>query len=122
MCGLAQRAAASCLIVLAFLAATTAAQVCAPRPAAADIIVVNDDALEEGFNDDDPRDPVGGNPGTTLGEQRLMAFQFAAGLMESVITSTVDIHVEATFDRLFCNTNGAVLGAAGAGAYFKDFN
>jgi hypothetical protein len=120
-CGRARRAAAVYSLSLTLLAATAAAQLCASVAFAAEILVINGDNIEEGFNDDEPRDPVGGNTGTTLGEQRLIAFQFAADLMEQVITSAVDINVEAKFDRLFCNMNGALLGSAGAGAYFRDF-
>ena len=45
---------------------------------AAMITVVNLDGPNEGFNDPTPVAQVGGNPGTTLGEQRLIAFQYAA--------------------------------------------
>ena len=38
---------------------------------AATITVVNMDGAGEGFNDPTPVAPVGGNPGTTLGAQRL---------------------------------------------------
>ncbi len=46
--------------------------------AGAKITIVNNNAPGVGFNDPSPRAPIGGNPGTTLGQQRLNAFEFAA--------------------------------------------
>ena len=45
----------------------------------------------EGFNDPTPVEPVGQNPGVTLGEQRLIVFQFAADLWGSLLESDVEI-------------------------------
>jgi hypothetical protein len=42
---------------------------------AATITIVNGDAAGVGFNDTTPAVQVGGNTGTTLGEQRLIAFR-----------------------------------------------
>ncbi len=47
--------------------------------AAATFQIVNIDSAGEGFNDNTPAVPVGGNDGTTVGQQRLIAFQYAAG-------------------------------------------
>ena len=47
---------------------------------AATITIVNMDASNEGFNDATPAAPVGGNPGTTIGQQRLNLFQRAADI------------------------------------------
>lgn len=81
---------------------------------AANFVVINGDGPGEGFNDDTPRDPVGNNPGTTLGEQRLFAFNFAADLLGDKLVSTVDVLVNATFDELDCGPDSATLGQAGA--------
>ena len=81
--------------------------------ATAMITVVNLDGPDEGFNDPTMAAPVGGNPGTTIGQQRLIAFQHAANIWVSLITSPVEIRVEAKFDPLSCSTNSAVLGSAG---------
>lgn len=51
-----------------------------PAFAGATIFVVNVDGPGEGFNDPAPAAPVGGNPGTTKGQQRLNAFNYAAGI------------------------------------------
>lgn len=82
--------------------------------AAANIFIVNDDGPGEGFNDPTPVAPVGGNPGTTLGQQRLNAFQFAANIWGSTLDSDVPIYVLSSFDPLPCSATGATLGAAGA--------
>ena len=42
------------------------------------ITVINLDGVDEGFNDPTVVAPVDGNPATTLGQQRLIAFQAAA--------------------------------------------
>ena len=54
----------------------------ADRPAAANgkITIVNGNDPGVGFNDPTPVAPVGGNPMTTRGAQRLFAFQHAAEL------------------------------------------
>jgi len=89
--------------------------------AAATITVVNLDGPNEGFNDPTPVAPVGGNTGTTRGAQRLMAFQFAANIWGSILTSPVEIRVGANFDPLSCNANSAVLGQAGPNTVHRDF-
>lgn len=80
---------------------------------AATFEIVNVDSPGEGFNDSTPAVPVGGNDGTTIGQQRLIAFQYAADLWGARIDTGVTIRVEASFDPLQCNSFGAVLGAAG---------
>jgi hypothetical protein len=52
----------------------------APAAATTRIIIINGDDPGEGFNDPTPAAPVGGNSGTTKGQQRLIAFQYAADL------------------------------------------
>ena len=89
--------------------------------AAATIVIVNGNAPGEGFNDPTPAEPVGGNKGTTLGQQRLIAFQHAAGIWGATRTSTVPIRIGANFEPLACSENSAVLGSAGANDIFADF-
>ncbi len=74
---------------------------------------MNGNAPGVGFNDPTPVAPVGGNPGTTLGEQRLNAFQYAANIWGSTLDSNVPISVLATFEPLTCSATGATLGSAG---------
>jgi len=80
---------------------------------AAIITIVNNDGVNEGFNDPTARAPVGGNPGTTLGAQRLFVFQHAANLWASRLPSNVVIEVRAQFNPLTCSSTSAVLGSAG---------
>ena len=89
----------------------------APAAATARIIIINGDGPSEGFDDPTPAAPVGGNPGTTKGQQRLIAFQYAAGLWGLMLDSTVEVRVLADFAPLGAN----VLGSAGATAIFSDF-
>lgn len=81
--------------------------------AAATIVIVNGNAAGVGFNDPTAAAPVGGNAGTTLGEQRLIAFQQAANIWGASLTSTVPITVLATMEPLSCTATSAVLGSAG---------
>src|SRR3990170_5071038 len=62
---------------------------------AATITIVNMDGWGEGFNDATPTAPVGGNGGTTRGQQRVIAFQHAADLWGQIIESNVEIRVRA---------------------------
>jgi hypothetical protein len=73
------------------------------------IIVVNGNLPGVGFNDPTPAAPIGGNPGLTLGEQRMNVFLFAANIWTQVLNPKVDIYVWARFVPLAPN----VLGSAG---------
>src|SRR5262245_797595 len=90
--------------LLAVLAAFGAAH-------AANVTVISYDGPGEGFNDPTPLAPVGGNPGTTIGAQRLNAFQHAANIWGTLIDSPVVIRVGARFDALSCSANSAILGS-----------
>ncbi len=80
----------------------------------ATIVIVNNDSPGEGFNDPTPRAPIGGNPGTTVGQQRLNAFQHAANVWGATLDSAATIRILASFDPLTCTATSAVLGSAGA--------
>jgi PA domain len=88
---------------------------------AATIAILNNNAAGVGFNDPAPAAPVGGNPGTTLGQQRLNAFQAAANIWGAQLNSTVTIVVRAQLVPLTCNATGAVLGSAGPITVSRDF-
>lgn len=92
-----------------------------PAHAVATVTVVNNDGPGEGFNDPTPFTPSGGNPATTLGQARLIAFQHAAFLWGSLLTSRVEIKIGATFDVLPGNATSAVLGQAGASTVHRNF-
>jgi hypothetical protein len=89
--------------------------------AAATLVIVNNDAANVGFNDPTPVAPVGGNSGTTLGQQRLIAFQAAANTWGATLTSTVTIRIRAQWTALSCTSTSAVLGSAGATEVFANF-
>jgi len=92
------------------------------RVRAAAVIRVNDlDHPGEGFNDPTPVAPIGGNPGVTLGEQRLIAFRYAANIWGALLDSAVDIRVGAHFDPLMCDASNAILGQAGPVTIHRDF-
>ena len=103
------------------LAACVAATLClawaAQAGAQARIVLNNIDAPNVGLNDPTPMTPTGGNPGTTLGEQRRIAYQYAMDLWGSLLSSNTEIRVSATFAPLTCEIrDGApyiVLGQAG---------
>ena len=98
------------------LAATIVALglVVAPIAHSATIVILNNDGAGEGFNDPTPVAPVGGNPMTTLGAQRLYVFQYAANIWGSLIPSAVTINVRAMMDPQTCTATSAVLGSTGA--------
>ncbi len=79
---------------------------------AADIRIVVLDPSGHGFNDTTPATPVGGNTGTTVGEQRLKVFEEAARVWGQVLPGTTPIRVEASFAALQCSETSAVVGQA----------
>ncbi len=97
--------------------------VAAALPATAvNIVLVNLDAgTGQGLDDPTPATPVGGNPGTTLGAQRVNVYNLAAQIWGNTLSSNVTIFVGATFTPLPCSPTGAVLGAAGPTFVFADF-
>ena len=95
-----------------------AALVAAPSIAGADpqatVELVNVNAPNVGLNDPTPATPVGGNPGTTLGAQRLFALQHAASIWARNLKSHVPIRIQVSFDVRSCTATAAVLASAGA--------
>jgi hypothetical protein len=85
------------------------------------ITIKNADGPGEGFNDPTPKAPIGGNTGTTLGQQRLNSFQAAADIWSELVDSDVEIIIRANFDPLTCDDTGATLGAAGASFFVNNF-
>ncbi|MCM3875353.1 MAG: peptidase [Thermoanaerobaculia bacterium] len=94
---------------------------CGSAFGAATIAILNNDPAGVGFNDPTVVAPVGGNAGTTLGQQRLIAFQAAADKWGATLTSSVTIVVRAQWTALSCNSGSAVLGSAGAVTIWRDF-
>ncbi len=88
---------------------------------AATIVISSRDAAGVGFNDPTPVTPVGGNPGTTLGEQRFNVYRYVADIWEKAIASDVTITVSAGWEALTCSATSATLGSAGAWNIWHDF-
>ena len=109
------------LLRAALLLAGSLAAAASPLSAAAHITVVNTNQPGVGFNDPTAATPVGGNSGTTVGQQRLNAFQYAADLWASLLTSDVEIRIAASFTSLTCSSTTGVLGSAGPTQIASDF-
>ena len=88
---------------------------------AATIQISSRDAAGVGFNDPTPVAPVGGNSGTTLGQQRLNVYRYVADIWEQNLQSNVTITVSAGWEALTCTSSSAVLGSAGAWNIWYDF-
>jgi hypothetical protein len=109
---------------ISFVAATVLAVFlagAASARAAATVVIVNGNAAGVGFNDPTPVAPVDGNSGTTLGEQRLKAFQKAADIWGATVDSPVVIRILATFEGQTCTATSAVLGSAGSRFLYANF-
>ncbi|MEM9557509.1 MAG: PA domain-containing protein [Acidobacteriota bacterium] len=104
------------------LAAVFCALLLAALPASgATVVLVNLDPPGVGLNDPTPATPVGGNPGVTIGEQRVNVYLQAAEIWGDTLDSAVPIVVGATFQPLPCEPTGGVLGSAGPTFVFADF-
>jgi hypothetical protein len=107
-----------CALLLAMVIGLIAASY---ARASATITIQNNDGANTGFNDPTPASPVGGNNGTTVGQQRLNAFTFAAGIWGATISSNPTITISASWAALSCDANSAVLGSAGSVGMRRDF-
>jgi PA domain len=88
---------------------------------AANMVLNNVDAPGIGFNDPTPASPVGGNAGTSIGAQRLIAYKRALELWGKTLASDVTIVVRGSFARLSCTANLGTLASAGVLQIFADF-
>jgi len=88
---------------------------------AATITILNNDGVNEGFNDPAVVAPVGGNTATTLGQQRLNVFQKAADIWAGLLSSPVTIIVRAQFNPQTCTATSAILGSAGPSSLHRNF-
>ena len=100
-------------LLLKTLCAAAVLSALATSAFAATIQIINIDGPGVGFNDPTPAAPVGGNPGTTVGQQRLNVFLQAASIWGSILSSPVTIQVRSTFTPLTCNATSAVLASCG---------
>lgn len=89
--------------------------------AEATIILNNVDDPNEGYNDLTPATPIGGNTGTTLGEQRQLVMQYAFATWGARLNSAPTIVVRSSFQSLGCDENSGTLAAAGSLLVHADF-
>jgi hypothetical protein len=106
-----KRALLRCIVLGSLWAAASRVE------ARADFVLVPDGA---GFADATPVQPVGGNAGTTRGEQRRRALARALEIWGAALDSPTPIVVRATFPELDCTAQGAVLGQAYAWQYIRN--
>jgi uncharacterized repeat protein (TIGR01451 family) len=101
--------------------AATALLLAALPAGAAQITILNLDGAGEGLNDPTVVAPVGGNPGTTRGQQVLNVYNAAAAFWGNLIESDVVINIEGQVNPLTCTTTGATLASAGALTILRNF-
>ena len=91
--------------------------------AQANIVILNGDAPGVGFNDTTAVAPVGGNTGTTRGQQRLIAAERAANIWGASLVSGPTITIRVTWTTtLTCTSTSGTLAAAGNNSnIFRDF-
>lgn len=114
MNGIHLRGAARVALIACTVAGMAAAQ-------AASIVIANRDPAGVGFNDPTPVAPVGGNNGTTLGQQRWNVYQFVANNWGAALDSAVPITVSAGWEALSCTSTSATLGSASAWNAWRNF-
>jgi hypothetical protein len=74
-----------------------------------------------GFSDPTEVLPIDGNPGVTVGEQRLEAYKHVAVIWGDALDINTQIVIQAAFTDLNCTLTSGTLGAAGAINAFRDF-
>jgi hypothetical protein len=106
------------LLIAALLTAVATPASADPR---ARIVLINYDGPGVGLNDPTPVAPVGGNSGTTLGQQRQIALAYAASIWARNLRSFVPVEIAVAFQARTCTATGAVLASAGPGVFLRDF-
>jgi hypothetical protein len=104
---------ATCQLFAGLVALVSTSLVAGRAHAVATFKITITDPPGVGFNDLTPKAPVGGNTGTTVGEQRRIAFDYALGIWGKLLESPVPIVVSVGFAPLECTQGFAVLGHAG---------
>jgi hypothetical protein len=107
--------------VRSFLALLAAVALAGVAHASATFVILNADGPGVGLNDPTPVAPVGGNPGTTLGQQRLNVLQQAGQVWGSVLTSVPAIVVQASSVDLACPTAGGPSAVGAPAAWLNAF-
>jgi len=110
---------AALLLALAPLPAALAAN--GPVQVGNFTINVVDPVPEIGFSDPTRARPIDGNPGRTIGEQRLEAYKHVVGIWDDNLDINTQVVLQASFTALNCTATGGTLGAAGTINVFRDF-
>jgi hypothetical protein len=79
------------------------------------------DEDNSGFFDNTPTTAVGGNTGTTRGEQRRIALNYALDILSETLTGSVPIQINAQFQPLELDSDFLVIAAASPKALLRDF-
>jgi PA domain len=74
-----------------------------------------------GFSDTTPAAPIDGNPGRTVGAQRLEAYKHVVRIWDEVLDINTQIVLRASFAALSCTATGGTLGSAGTISVFTNF-
>ncbi len=90
--------------------------------AAAGIVVVNADGVDEGFNDSTAFTATGNNSAATLGQARLNALQYAADLIARVLNSNIEIKISAQMNALGGDASSASLASASTTSVAQNFS
>lgn len=90
--------------------------------AGAKLTVRNLDPESFGLNDPTPAEPVGGNNGTTVGQQRLIALEYAADIWGTLIDSNVEILIDVRMRSLSCDATTGVLAQNGPKNVLMNFD
>ena len=114
-------AAGTVLFLLAFAPLTSSVAANGPVVVGNFTINVVDPDPDIGFSDPTPVAPIDGNPGTTVGEQRLEAYKHVVGIWDGILDINTQIVLQASFTALSCTATGGTLGAAGTINVFRDF-
>ncbi len=88
---------------------------------AAQIVIINADQPGLGLNDPTPVAPVPGNPGTTLGQQRMNVIVEAATRWGRTLVSDVPIRLRVSFEDMQCEPSWTWFGFAGPAWLNYDF-
>lgn len=88
---------------------------------AANFVIVNNDAENEGLNDPRPVIAINGNTATTLGEQRRAVISAALAYIGDLLLTDLEFSVRVQFDPLECDADTALLGGGAPVDTFVDF-
>lgn len=110
------------LITLLMIGVLTAVATPASADSGARVVLLNADAgTGLGLDDPTPVAPIGGNTGTTLGQQRQIALAYAASVWARNLRSFVPIEMAVAFRSRTCTATAAVLASAGPTVWGTDF-